>query len=95
METSDPGAMGTELQQIWLDHLLLLAMLQHPSGEWTWGRYMLVRPARNSSFAELAEQYRRVLTDPTTFVELTIEQLLDTAEIPDEVERAIRERYLW
>ena len=31
----------------WLEHLLLLSMLQHPSGEWTWGRYVVVHPAGN------------------------------------------------
>jgi hypothetical protein len=29
---------GTDLQQIWLDHLLVLAMLQHPSQRWVRGR---------------------------------------------------------
>jgi hypothetical protein len=45
---------GTALQQIWLDHLLVLAMLQHPSKQWTWGRFVLVFPAENPSFARRA-----------------------------------------
>ena len=32
--------LGTQLQQIWLDHLLVLAMLQHSSGKWRWGRFV-------------------------------------------------------
>lgn len=86
---------GTKLQQIWLDHLLVLAMLQHPSGEWTWGRYLLVRPASNSSFRDVAEEYREVLARPETFVELTIEKLLDAHAPPSETEREFRQRYLW
>lgn len=86
---------GTNLQQIWLDHLLVLAMLQHSSGEWSWGRYLLVRPAGNSSFRDLAQEYRELLTNSETFVELTIEDLLDAHVLPNDVERDFRQRYLW
>ncbi len=63
----------TELQQIWLDHLLVLSMLQHPSKRWTWGRFVLVYPAGNPSFAAAASRYRELLVDPTTFESRTIE----------------------
>lgn len=86
---------GTSLQQIWLDHLLVLSMLQHPSGEWSSGRYVLVRPEANSSFRELVEQYREVLVDAETFAELTVEELLDAHVLPDGIEREFRARYLW
>ena len=33
---------------MWLEHLLLLSMLQHPSRTWSWGRYVVVHPAGNS-----------------------------------------------
>ena len=38
------GATGTvkgrsELAELWLEHLLLLSMLQHTSGRWRWGRW--------------------------------------------------------
>ena len=36
---------GTDLLVMWLEHLLVLSMLQHPSGEWSWGRYVVVHPA--------------------------------------------------
>ena len=52
---------GTDLQQIWLDHLLVLAMLQHPSKRWSWGRFVLVFPAANPSFVAAAAQYAGVL----------------------------------
>jgi hypothetical protein len=39
---------GTELQQIWLDHLLALSMLQHGSGEWGWAKFVVVYPSPKS-----------------------------------------------
>jgi hypothetical protein len=42
----------TDLAVMWLEHLLLLSMLQHPSGRWSWGRYVVVHPAGNSDFAD-------------------------------------------
>lgn len=87
--------LGTDLQQLWLDHLLVLAMLQHPSNDWRWGRAILVAPARNTSFADAAERYSKLLTDATTFQYRTIESLLDDGLLqPDEAE-AFRDRYLW
>jgi PD-(D/E)XK nuclease superfamily len=40
---------GTDLQQIWLDHLLVLSMLQHPSKRWSWGRFVLVSLSRTQA----------------------------------------------
>jgi hypothetical protein len=69
--------LGTALQQIWRDHLLLLSMLVHPSGKWKEGRYVLVHPADNPAFAEAAETYRtEFLDDSSTFDVVTIEELL-------------------
>lgn len=87
--------LGTDLQQLWLDHLLVLAMLQHPSDEWTWGRFVLVAPERNTSFAAAADRYRKLLVDESTFECRPIESLLDAGLLPAEVEAAFRERYLW
>jgi len=43
-----PGAIdavnGTDLTVMWLEHLLVLSMLQHPSRTWNWGRFVLVHP---------------------------------------------------
>ena len=87
---------GTDLQQIWLDHLLVLAMLQHPSGRWVWGRYVLVYPAANPSVRDAAERYREVLTDDTTFEVRTIEELLEPGALhPPDTAAAFRGRYLW
>ena len=87
---------GTDLQQIWLDHLLVLAMLQHPSGHWAWGRYVLAYPAANPSVRAAAERYREVLVDDTTFEVRTIEELLEPGVLhPPTVATTFRDRYLW
>jgi hypothetical protein len=94
-----PGALdqivGTALQQIWLDHLLVLAMLQHPSGEWKWGRFVLVHPVGNVGFASLIGEYRKQLADESTFGSATLEELTDPALPTGAGLSAFRERYLW
>jgi hypothetical protein len=87
--------LGTDLQQIWLDHLLVLSMLQHKTNAWSWGRFVLVYPAANPSFASAAERYCAVLRDPRTFEVRTIESLLDVAgALGLETVRLFRERYV-
>ena len=85
---------GTLLTVTWLEHLLLLSMLQHPSGRWTWGRYVVVHPSGNSDFAEACAQYRELLVDPSTFASVTIEELLDSGVLAAPSVVALRERYV-
>jgi hypothetical protein len=86
---------GTDLQQIWLDHLLVLAMLQHLSQSWNWGRFVLVYPAANVSFATAATRYRGVLRAGATFDARTMESLLATrGALPEDAALALTERYL-
>lgn len=86
---------GTDLQQIWLDHLLVLSMLQHPSRRWTWGRFVLVYPSENPSFRSAAGRYQDVLMDTATFESRTVEELLDAPGVlPGELGVAFRDRYL-
>lgn len=89
--------LGTELQQIWRDHLLVLAMLQHPDGKWDQGMYLLVHPAGNPSFAEAGKRYRdEFLADDATFAVKTVENLLDLGVLHSpEIEQEFRDRYLW
>ena len=48
------GSSGrSDLWSPWLEHLLLLSMLQHPSGAWTWGRYVIVHPVDNVEMADM------------------------------------------
>jgi hypothetical protein len=87
---------GTPLQQVWRDHLLLLALLQHPSRQFAEGRYVLVYPAGNTSFAALADTYTTVLDDQSTFQAATVEELIDADVLHQPAARAaFAERYLW
>jgi PD-(D/E)XK nuclease superfamily protein len=77
-----------------LEHLLMLSMLQHESGRWSWGRYVAVYPAGNSDFAHAYSRYADLLTDGSTFASVTIEELLDAGALPRKSAGAFRERYL-
>ncbi len=89
------AVVGTELQQLWLDHLLVLSMLQHPSGRWTWGRFALVFPAENASFMAAAPRYAALLARADTFEFRTIEEIVAVEGVLVEGTRsALRDRYL-
>jgi hypothetical protein len=79
---------------MWLEHLLLLSMLQHESGTWTWGRYVVIHPAGNSDFEEACARYRGLLVDKSTFASVTLEELLDAGVLPKLTTIAMRRRYL-
>ena len=85
---------GTELVHIWLDHLLVLAMLQHPDGEWGWGRLVVVHPAENTNWAEACARYASLLDDDSTFAHSTLEELLAADALPRASRRALEKRYL-
>jgi PD-(D/E)XK nuclease superfamily len=78
----------------WLEHLLLLSMVQHVSGAWSWCRYVVVHPAGNSSLADGCARYRDLLIDDSTFVSATFEELLDANVLPAQTTAALRDRYL-
>jgi hypothetical protein len=82
----------TELAVMWLEHLLLLSMLQHPSGAWSWGRYVVAHPAGNSDIADACARYEGLLADESTFSPMTLEELLDAKVLP--AADALRDRYL-
>jgi hypothetical protein len=84
----------SELCVMWLEHLLLLSMLQHTSGAWAWGRYVVVHPAGNSDITEACARYRALLADQSTFSSVTLEDLLDARALPRKTAAALRERYL-
>lgn len=79
---------------MWLEHLLQLSMLQHPSGAWTWGRFVMVHPAGNVDVVAGCDRYRGLLVDQSTFAPMTIEDLLDSHALPKKTEAALRTRYL-
>ena len=84
----------SDLAVMWLEHLLLLSMLQHSSGTWSWGRYVVVHPAGNSDFAEACTRYAGLLVERSTFASVTLEELLDSAVLPPQTAAALRERYI-
>jgi hypothetical protein len=94
-----PGALDrlkgrSDLWSPWLEHLLLLSMLQHASGEWTWGRYVIVHAAGNVDMADRSARYRDLLGDDATFATLTLETIVDSGGLPVATARALRDRYL-
>jgi hypothetical protein len=84
----------SDLWSPWLEHLLLLSMLQHPGGAWTWGRYVTVHPADNVDMAERSERYGGLLADPMTYRMTTLEEVLGTGALPSSAVRTLRDRYL-
>jgi hypothetical protein len=91
---ADAVVNGTPLTVTWLVHLLVLSMLQHPNGEFTWGRFVLVYPAANTDYAELAARYGSVVADPSSYASITIEELLGSGALPKSSVRALRDRYV-
>jgi hypothetical protein len=69
-------------------------MLQHPSGVWTWGRYVIVSPVGNVDMADMRARYAALLREPTTFSSVTLEDVLDAGVLPARTVRALRERYV-
>jgi hypothetical protein len=89
--------LGTELQQIWRDHLLLLSLLEHDSGRWARGCYVLVYPSGHTGFAAAGGAYRdEVLADTSTFRLMTVEELNGAGVLHrPETATAFKKRYLW
>lgn len=88
---------GSDLQSIWLDHLLVLVMLQgRGSARYSEGRLVLVVPEGNVSFLSAAERYSAVLEDQSTFEVRKFEELIATADgvLPERLLRDLRSRYV-
>jgi hypothetical protein len=84
----------SDLAEMWLEHLLLYSMLQHASGTWTWGRYVVVHPERNTDVADAVSRYRDFLTDDSTYATMTVESLLESGALRLRTVTALRTRYL-
>jgi hypothetical protein len=82
----------SDLAVMWLEHLLLHSMLQHPSGTWSWGRYVVVHPAGNPDVSDMCARYQALLDDRSTFASLTIEELLGA--LPRATAAGVRNRYV-
>lgn len=87
--------LGTDLQQIWLDHLLLLSMIQHRSRRWRWGRFVLAYPRENPSFNSAANRYREVLLRTDSYAPVCIDVLASISnELGHRTATAFIARYL-
>lgn len=84
----------SRLSMIWLEHLLLLSMLQHESGRWTWGRYIVLHLEANIDIAHTNDEYRKLLTADATFTSATIEDLLAAVALAPNTASALQRRYL-
>ena len=84
----------SELCLMWLEHLLLLSMLQHASGAWTWGRYVVVHPAENLDVAAACDRYRALLVDDSTFTSVTLEEILGSGALPPSTVAVLQDRYV-
>ena len=84
----------SDLCELFLEHLLLLSMLQQPDRSWTWGRFVLVHPAANVEVIDQIERYRSFLADETSFDSMTVESLVHGAWLPAASAAQLAERYL-
>lgn len=84
---------GDKASQIWLDHLLALSMLQHPSGQWQWARFVIVYADANPSWAPLVARYRGMLRDGATFGASTFDELVGSGALEPAVRGALVSRY--
>jgi hypothetical protein len=85
---------GSDLTVMFLEHLLLLSMLQHPSGAWSWGRHVVVHPAGNVDRVDACARYDALVADRSTFAVTTLEALLAAGALPAATEAAVRARYV-
>lgn len=87
--------LGTRLQQIFLDHLLVLSFLHDRTARYDWVKFVLVHPERNPSFANAGREYAELLSDASTFEVRTLESILADGSLPADASSAFRTRYLW
>ncbi len=88
--------------QLWRDHLLAVAMNQHPNSPYTEGKLMLVAHPGDMGCVPIVSNYQALLKDDdSSFVDMPLDQLiakwLDLDGLSDEVEawlKAFSLRYL-
>ena len=79
---------------MWLEHLLVQSMIQHPDDSCVWGRYVVVQPAGNTEYADACDRYRELLADRSSYASTTVEDLLASGALPARTTRALRDRYV-
>lgn len=93
-----PGAVDvlarrSEFCLTWLEHLLLLSMLQHPGRAWRWGRYVVVYPRGNADMRDVCARYGEFLVDGSSFAAITLEELLAAEALAAATAAAVSARY--
>jgi hypothetical protein len=86
---------GTDLQQIWLDHLLALSILQEQPQKWVWSKFVFVHPAKNPSYQRATDRYKKYLKCLSSFEVTTIESLLANCVLGEAISSALTDRYIW
>lgn len=91
------SVLGTDLRQIWRDHLLALSMRQNQEYWTPETRYVLIYPQRNVSFKSAAQSYTELLVDgDTSFQAFTIESVVEAAfAVGEPTQQDFKRRYLW
>lgn len=83
----------TAMCEPWLEHLLMLSMLQHPTAGWAWGRYVIVHPAGNIAVTRAFTDYRDHLLDDKAITTIALENYLNRTHLPATTQHALRARY--
>jgi len=86
---------GTHLQQVWLDHLLVLSMLVDSSRKWDWVKFVLISPAKNPSYRKVAEEYETLIDTHSSFEFISLETVIDNPNFPSLFQDNFRTRYIW
>jgi PD-(D/E)XK nuclease superfamily len=74
---ADARVASVRHNQLWRDHLLALAMRDHPSSKYSESSLLLVRHPRDSTCAKITADYQRLLRgDGNTFIDLPLDELV-------------------
>jgi hypothetical protein len=70
-----------------------IELLQHPSGEWGWVRFVLVYADANPTWPRLARTYQGMLVERSSFATKTFDELLAADALDVEIRDKLVERY--
>lgn len=91
--SSEALTQRTAMCEPWLEHLLMLSMLQHPSANWVWGRYVIIHPAGNIAVTRAFTDYRDHLLDENAITTITFEDYLNSTCLPPAARHTLHGRY--